>query len=95
MKVADGSMSLLEAASAFRAMNCGSGRAVPVSFREQYPQASDEECLCRQVIIWSGNHLRVKGEPERAAEVVARLEAVLEEQRREGRALVLPPCSNP
>jgi hypothetical protein len=94
-RVADGSMTLFEAASAFRAMNCGSGQAVPVYFREHYPQASDEECLCRQVILWSGNHLRVKGETKRAAEVVARLETVLEQQRREGRAIVLPPVTSP
>jgi hypothetical protein len=94
-RVADGSMSLFEAAAAFRAMNYGSGQAVPDWFREHYPQASDEERLCRQVIVWSGNHLRVKGEPKRAAEVVARLEAVLEEQHREGRVIVLPPAKSP
>ncbi len=93
-RVADGSMSLFAAASAFRTMNCGSGTAVPVTFREQYPTASDEECLCRQVIYWSGSHLQVKGDPERAAEVVARLEAVLEEHLRAGKSIVLPPTES-
>jgi hypothetical protein len=94
-RIADGSMSLFEAAAAFRAMNGGSGRVVPEWFREHYPQASDEECLCRQVIVWSGNHLRAKGDPKRAAEVVARIEAVLEEHLREDRAIVLPPAKSP
>jgi hypothetical protein len=94
-RLADGSMSLFEAASAFRAINCVAGPAVPVMFRELYPRASDEECLCRQVILWSGNHLRAKGDPKRAAELVARLEAVLEEQRRVGTPIVLPAAKTP
>jgi hypothetical protein len=93
--VADGSMSLFEAASAFRELNeQGSGTAVPIHIRQEFPDGSEEECLCRQVILWTDAELRAKGQSSRAAEVVARLEAILEQRRREGTPIVLLPGPN-
>jgi hypothetical protein len=92
-RVTDGSMSLFEAASAFRALNQGSGTAIPVQIRQEFPDASDEECLCRQVILWTETDLQAKGECSRATEVVTRLQAILGQHRIEGTPIVLPPCA--
>jgi hypothetical protein len=90
-RVADGSVSLFEAASAFRAMNEESGTTIPRQIRKEFPDCSDEECLCRQVILWTETDLRARGESNRATEVVARLKSTLDQHRREGTPTVLPP----
>ncbi len=94
-RVADGSMSLFEAASAFRELNLESGTAVPNLIRLQFPDGSDEECLCRQVILWTETDLTAKGESERANEVVTRLQSIMGQHRLEGTPIVLPPCPHP
>jgi hypothetical protein len=95
-QVADGSISLFEAASAFRELNLqGSGIAVPVRIRQEFADCSDEECLCHQVIEWMEADLGAKGESSRATEVGTRLRAVLRQHQRERTATVLPPCPNP
>jgi hypothetical protein len=91
-RTADGSMSLFEAASAFRALNKESGDAIPRQIRAEFPDCSDEECLCRQVILWTETDLRARGECDRATEVVARLKSTLDQHRSEGIPIVPPHC---
>jgi hypothetical protein len=93
--VADGSISLFDAASAFRELNLqGFGTTVPRQIRKEFPDCSVEECLCHQVILWTETDLGAKGESSRATEVGTRLRAVLRQHQREG-TLVLPPGPNP
>ncbi len=95
-RVADGSISLFEAASAFRELNLqGSGTAVPVRIRQEFPDWSDEECLCHQVIEWMETDLRAKGESSRATEVGTRLREIMRQHQRDGTPIVLPSCPNP
>ena len=94
-RVADGSMSLFEGASAYREMNRAFDKEDDLgSIREEHPQATDEEYLCRLVIVSTGSHLQVKCDPQHTAAVVARLEAELEEQLRAGKSIVLPPVKS-
>jgi hypothetical protein len=95
-QVADGSISLFDAASAFRELNLqGSGIAVPARIRQEFADCSVEECLCHQVIEWIETDLRAKGESSRATELGIRLRAVLRQHQRAGTPIVLPPCPNP
>jgi hypothetical protein len=71
-----GELTLPEAAARFKQLN-EQMAARRDYFRERYPSLSAEEAACRQVILWAEVELRHTA-PERAAEVVRRLEAELE-----------------
>jgi hypothetical protein len=78
--VIEGRMGLFEAAAHFRDLNAASadgGRMVRVNFAGSY----DEQC-CRQVIAWVHSRLAVEA-PARVTDVIAELEATLQERLRQ------------
>jgi hypothetical protein len=74
-KVIEGSLSLPEAARLFGQLNDLTPEFAD-AYREGYPGATRNECLCRQVIVWAGNELNHT--PDRARALTRRLEAELE-----------------
>lgn len=72
-QLADGKLTLLEAAARFRAIN----RELGKNFCHVLPGDSLEEQVCRQVINYYHGHLRLS-DPERARNGTVRLEAELE-----------------
>ena len=82
-------LDLFEAASHFRALN-----HEPPEFRQfeyrRLPGSTDEEKLCRQVILWVETHVGEHLPPREAARRVAELKATLASRLREGGAIVLP-----
>src|SRR5262249_26386093 len=75
-----GRLTLREAAARYRALARGNPDFPWETFRRTYAGASDEERFCRQVI--DAVQMELKDQPDEAAEVVARLEAELQEHLR-------------
>src|SRR5205085_11575748 len=83
--VIEGRMGLLDAAARFRALNAFRPGLIAY-LRTVYPSASDEECICRNVIGYVEHHL-----PDVAPQhpVSRRLRAELEQSLAQG-AIKLP-----
>lgn len=80
-------LTLFEAAARFRDASAGNPRFY-IALRTYYPGATDDECLCRNVIHYTENVL--EGQPHQAA-VVARLRAELQDHLdRYGTVSLLP-----
>jgi hypothetical protein len=76
-EVADGRLSLGEAARRFRELDAGLRHFSPEEFRRRFPGRSDDERYRRQVILFAEAEL--DRQPERAAAVKRRLAAQLDE----------------
>jgi hypothetical protein len=100
--VAGGHRPLLEAAALFGELNRFQpaveapvpGRGIDPHLPTQFPGATEEERLCRQVAIFAYNGLRGES-PDRAAAVLARLEAEVREEVRVRGAVRLPATARP
>lgn len=86
-RVADGKVSLLDAAARFRQLDGEKPLLYLKEFRLAYPGRSDDERYCRQVIAFVRGTLSCQ--PHRHKDVV-RLEAELEQTLRDG-SILLPP----
>jgi hypothetical protein len=71
-------MTLSEAAACFRSLNAEQAKLREQMLLAAFPGASEEERLCRQVIVWVSNALL--DEPDRQAVEVARLEAEMNQR---------------
>jgi hypothetical protein len=78
-EVASGRLDLLEAAGRFRHLNESFPGFDWFHFRRGNPGNSDVECLCRQVLAVVAETLEEDGDPGRAAPIMARLEAELQD----------------
>ncbi len=81
-RLIDGELTLLEAAAWFRYITRTTAAAgdIPEPGEEDEPEA---ERFCRQVIRWAGTTARTAS-AERSEAIVRRLEAELDERRRDG-----------
>jgi hypothetical protein len=95
-EVVAGRRPLVEAAALFGALNRLPPAAAEPARADAYvsalrvPVRTDEERLCRQVVEWVHRLLLREASPERADEVVARLEAEFLRERRAHGAVRLP-----
>jgi hypothetical protein len=87
-ELAEGRLTLREAAAGFRRLNELTPDFVP-AYRKGFPGATADESLCRQVIYWVANVLE-RDEPERVRAVKSRLEAELESHLRRDGTVHLP-----
>jgi len=85
-------MSLQEAAVCFRSLNTEQSKLREEMLLAAFPGNSEEERLCRQVIVWVANALL--DDPDRQAVEVARLEAEMKQRfPHEGRTSFSPESS--
>jgi hypothetical protein len=81
-------ITLLEAAARFRQLDHTKPDFNWEAFRQCHPGRCDDERHCRHVIAWAKSALSTR--PSEAAELVARLEAELQEHLRRDGAVRLP-----
>jgi hypothetical protein len=94
VEVAEGRLTLLEAAARVRDLNEGWPASQQDLFRDAWPGSSDDERYCRQMIRLAGTELWARGVED--SDVVGHLEAELRDRLRRGDlrlpVLASPPC---
>jgi hypothetical protein len=88
-RLADGELTLVEAAAWFRYLN-DNPPGFPARFRELHPGRSDGEKACRQVIQWVELHLVVRMPKSQTTALAGRLRAELDQLLAERGEIALP-----